>query len=49
MFVMVNEDAEEAQLCIVIEHPMSDCPLSFSFVVYISTINGTAGLYEFVS
>ena len=46
---MVNEDAEEVQFCLVIEHPMSDCPLSFSFVVYISTINGTAGMYEFVS
>ena len=48
-FVKVNEDAEEAQFCLVIEHPINDCPLSFSFVVYISTINGTAGMYEFVS
>ncbi|CAI8014076.1 hypothetical protein GBAR_LOCUS8828, partial [Geodia barretti] len=40
--VKVNEDAEEAHFCFLIEDRMDGCPVPFPFQIYLSTITGTA-------
>ena len=40
----VNEDAKEAEICLLIESPLNDCPLSFPFEIYFSTFSYTAGM-----
>ena len=45
--VKVNEDAEEAHFCFLIEDRMDGCPVPFPFQIYLSTITGTAGKYIF--
>ena len=40
----VTEDSEEAELCLLIESPLNDCPVPFPFQIYLSTFNDTAGM-----
>ena len=42
-FYNVSEGVGIVEVCAVVFQPVSDCPVSFSFDVILSTIDGTAG------
>ena len=48
-FYQVDEDAGFVEICAVVFEPTITCPIEFDFTVSLSPLDGSAGVYVYLS